>query len=111
VVWVAVSASDRRHGGQAAVRPLVSQMEAAAHGTVPSTNLFGGSLRVVAQSGSSVVTVDGIPAGECVSAGWDLVRKGVLTINGVTPVRVSAAKLNELCHDGDTATLVWAPKN
>ena len=57
------------------------------------------------------MTVEGVRPNECVSAGWDLVSKGVLTVNGVTPARVSAAKLNELCHNEDTATLAWVPKD
>jgi len=97
------------HSDQA-VRPLVAQMEAATRGNVPATNIFGGSLRASAQGGRTVVTVDGIPPGECMSAGWDLVRKGLLTVNGVTPKSVSAAKLNDLCHEEDLATLIWAPK-
>lgn len=91
-------------------RPLVAQMEAAAKGSAPATNIFGGALSVSQQGGHPVVTVAGVPPGECVSAGWDLVRKGLLTVNGATPNRVSAAILNELCHQEDSATLVWIPK-
>ncbi len=100
----------RSRNAEPAVRPLVAQIEAAAHGNVPAANIFGGSLRAMVQGGRTVVTVDGIPPGECVLSGFDLVRKGLLTVNGVTPNRVSAAKLNELCHDEDTATLIWSPK-
>ena len=39
-----------------------------------------------------------------------LYRLGAITINGVMPQRVSAAKLVELCNDGETATIVWLPK-
>ncbi|HXP97038.1 MAG TPA: hypothetical protein VN809_10030 [Telmatospirillum sp.] len=92
------------------VRPLIAQMEAAARGNAPPTNIFGGALKVAVQGGRTVVTVEGVPAGECVSSGWDLVRKGLLTVNGVTPNRVSAAILNELCHTEEKATLAWAPK-
>jgi hypothetical protein len=100
----------RDRSGDQQTRPLVAQMEAAVHGNIPATNIFGGALRVAVQNGRTVVTVEGIPAGECVSSGWDLVRKGLLTVNNVTPTRVSAAKLNDICHDDDTATLVWTPK-
>lgn len=91
-------------------RPLVVQMEAAAHGTVPASNLFGGTLSAAREGGHTVITVDGVPSGECVSAGWELVHKGLLTINGVTPNRVSANRINELCHAQDPATLIWMPK-
>jgi hypothetical protein len=93
------------------VRPLIAQMEAAVRGTASPTNIFGGALKVEVRGGQTVVTVDAVPAGECVSSGWDLVRKGLLTVNGVTPNRVSAAKLNELCHGEEKATLIWVPKS
>jgi hypothetical protein len=106
-----VNSGNDAKGPQEAVRPLVVQIEGALHGSIPATNLFGGSLRVTSEGGRSFVTVTGVPAGECVLAGWDLVRKGVLTVNGTTPLRVSAAKLNELCHEGEQATLRWTPKD
>lgn len=105
-IGVAIALRDREQS----VRPLVAQMEGATHGSIPATNIFGGSLRVAVQGGRTVVTVEGIPPGECVSSGWDLVRKGLLTVNGVTPPRVSAARLNDLCHEEDAATMVWSPK-
>ncbi|MDR3439640.1 hypothetical protein [Telmatospirillum sp.] len=92
------------------LRPLVAQVEAAVHGAAPPGNIFGGGLQVTRENGRVFVTLTGIPAGECVLSGWDLVRKGILTINGTTPNRVSAAILNELCHDDDTATLRWTPR-
>ncbi|PKU23478.1 hypothetical protein [Telmatospirillum siberiense] len=99
-----------RERGDPPTRPLVAQMEGATRGNIPAANIFGGALRVAVQGGRTVVTVEGIPPGECVSSGWDLVRKGLLTVNGVTPPRVSAAKLNDLCHEEDAATLIWSPK-
>lgn len=111
VLAIGLAIAFRDRGGEdQQVRPLIAQMEAATRGNIPASNIFGGALRVSVQNGRTVVTVEGIPAGECVSAGWDLVRKGILTVNGVTPNRVSAAKLNDLCHDEDTATLIWSPK-
>lgn len=109
---LAISLNSRQDARQNAdqSRPLVVQIEAAVHGQVPVTNLFGGTIRVSIENGRTTVTLTGIPAGECVLSGWELVRKGILTINGVTPIRVSAAKLNDLCHDDDTATLRWTPK-
>jgi hypothetical protein len=101
---------DDKSRSEPPVRPLVTQMQGAAHGSIPPTNLFGGELRVATENGRTFVTVTGIPAGECVLAGWDLVHRGILTINGVTPNRVSAALLNELCHQEDPATLKWTPK-
>lgn len=100
-----------RDRGDSGARPLVVQMEAATRGSIPASNIFGGSLRVTSQGGHLAVMVEGIPASECVASGWDLVRKGVLTINGVTPPRISAAKINDLCHEEDVATLIWVPKD
>lgn len=110
ILAIGLAVGLRGHSDQT-VRPLVAQMEAATRGNVPAVNIFGGGLKAAVQGGRTVVTVDGIPPGECVSAGWDLVHKGLLTVNGVTPNRVSAAKLNDICHEGDTATLIWSPKD
>lgn len=96
--------------GDVGKRPLVAQFEAAAKGSVPASNIFGGSVKVSSQGGHLLVTMSGVPAGECISSGWDLTHSGVLTVNGVTPIRVSAAILNELCHNDDPATMVWSPK-
>jgi hypothetical protein len=85
---------------------LATQMEAALHGAAPSLNVYGGPLMV--DQGS--VTAAGIPPGACVSVGWQLVRKGLLSVNGVMPSRVSAAKLSELCNLYDIATISWTPK-
>jgi hypothetical protein len=62
------------------------------------------------KSAGDPVTMHGIPPKVCVLAAWDLYRLGTIAINGVTPQRVSAAKLVELCNDGETATIVWTPK-
>lgn len=99
--------------GPAAATPeaFVEQMERAAQGVVFERNVYGGPIRVERKGGQATVTAEGIPPNICVSVGWKLVRKGLLNINGVTPLRVSAAKLSELCNqDESTATLVWSPK-
>ena len=89
---------------------LVRQMELAIDGTVAPHNLFGGSLKVERSAGQTSVTVENIPPKICVSAGWDLARKGVIVINGVAPQRISAGKLADLCNDQDVDTLTWLIK-
>ena len=90
---------------------LVQQMQQAAEGAPITENLYGGALVVERTGQTLVVTVDGIPPSICVSAGWKLVRKGLLSINGTTPNRVSAARLADLCNQGNaTAILAWIPR-
>ena len=96
---------------------LVEQMAAAAEGgpaaegAAPAQHVFGGALRVEGAAPAPLVVAEGVPPPACVSAGWALVRKGVLTINGVTPNRVSAIRVTELCNQGDgDATIAWMPK-
>ncbi|MBI3444449.1 MAG: hypothetical protein HY055_03605 [Magnetospirillum sp.] len=99
--------------GPAGASPEVfaEQMERAAQtsGVVP--HVFGGTITVERKGNQVTLTAEGVPPTACVSVGWKLVRKGLLTINGTTPLRVSAAKLSELCNQEDgPATLVWVPK-
>lgn len=93
------------------VDSFIAQMESAAQGSASSPNLYGGVLAAERHGASVTVTVSGIPPSICVSSGIKLVRKGLLTVNGETPVRVSAAKLTELCYQEEGgAMMVWMPK-
>lgn len=87
------------------------QIMDAPQGNGPDTHMFGGSLKVVLLGGRPVVVAEKVPAAICAASGWTLVRGGVLSINGVTPNRVSAGKITELCNseDGD-ASIMWSPK-
>lgn len=87
------------------------QVMDAAKGGGPDTHIFGGSLKVVSLGGRPVVVAEKVPPNICAASGWTLVRGGVLSINGVTPSRVSAGKITELCNseDGD-ASIMWTPK-
>lgn len=103
----------RPKAGPAAPSPeaFAEQMEQAAQGAPITTNLYGGTLRVERKNGLLTITADNIPPAICVSVGWKLVRRGLLGINGTVPLRVSAAKLSELCNQEDTnAVLTWTPK-
>ena len=87
------------------------QVMEAAQGGGPDTHMFGGSLKVVSLGGRPVVVAEKVPPRICAAAGWALVRGGVLSINGVTPTRISAGKITELCNteNGD-ASIMWSPK-
>jgi len=90
---------------------LVEQMTVAIQGDVPSNHVFGGALRRITRGDLPVVVAEAVPPRACAAAGWALVRKGVLTINGITPSRPSAARITDLCNHGDgDATLQWMPK-
>jgi hypothetical protein len=88
---------------------LVKQMQTAATGAVAPTHVFGGGLEVSREGSGLTITAKDVPSKACVSAAWRLAREGVVSINGITPVRISAGKLSELCADGE-ATISWAPK-
>lgn len=101
-------------GGNAAATPeaFAEQMEAVARnggGTI--AHVFGGTIRTERNGAMLALVADNVPPTACVSVGWKLVRKGLLSINGTMPLRVSAAKLAELCNQEDgPAVLTWIPK-
>ncbi len=89
---------------------LVQQMKAAALGRPMGALIFAHYPSVQRGAREILVSIDKIPPKVCVLASWDLYRLGAITINGVAPQRVSAAKLVELCNDGDSASLTWATR-
>lgn len=90
------------------VETLVGQMVAAAHGeSPPAFHALGGTLRTVYGNGRINVIASDVPASPCVKAGWRLAKLGTVIVNGVLPLKLSAAKLSELCEGG--ATLTWVP--
>lgn len=70
-------------------------------------NIYGGEL---IYNDNSIIATN-VPAVACVTAGNRLVKKGIITINDVTPVRVSSAILTELCYTNEKATLKFTPKH
>ena len=89
---------------------LVGQMKAALMGRPLGDPLFD-SYPVVSGAGrETMVTMAGVPSKVCVLASWDLYRLGTVTVNGVTPQRVSAARLVDLCNAASPATIIWSPK-
>ena len=89
---------------------VVAQMKAMVAGRPLGDPLFDNYPVMSGSSREPMVTMSGIPAKVCVLASWDLYRLGTISVNGVTPQRVSAAKLVDLCNDATPATIVWLPK-
>ncbi|MFD2233972.1 hypothetical protein [Phaeospirillum tilakii] len=109
-VWLLIRAD---HGvpSAAGAEQFLDHMVAAAGGVAPPPSPGGPVFHVERKSnGQIVVTAERVPPGPCVSAGWKLVRRGMLSINGITPTRVSAARLADLCNQSDSATVVWIPR-
>ncbi len=89
---------------------LLDQMHSAASGNAIASHAYGGGLTVTHGNGRKNVTAEGLPGKACVQVGWHLAKEGTIIVNGVMPARLSAAKLSELCSDGDGgATLTWVP--
>ncbi|CAA7611580.1 conserved hypothetical protein [Candidatus Terasakiella magnetica] len=108
--WWSNSRSDEASGGSEAKR-FAEQIFAAAQGNAPATHMFGGRLRVAMVGDRLAVIAEGVPPKICSASGWSLSHKGILTINGITPVRISSGKVTELCNseEGDAA-IMWMPK-
>jgi len=87
---------------------LQLQMQNAANGQIAPTHVFGGALVVQRGEGRIKVTAENVPSKACVQVGWRLAREGTIIVNGTLPLRLSAARLSELCS-GDGATLTWVP--
>lgn len=110
LLWNQGSAVD--DSGPSETDRFVAQMVRSAEGNPPPSHLFGGIIRVTAMNGVPVVIAEGVPPRICSASGMKLVKKGLLSVNGTTPTRVSSAIITELCNrDGGNATLMWAPKN
>lgn len=107
-LWAFVYGLDKRD----AVIDLVDQMKASAEGTIgPIHHVLGGRLYARREGGQVTVVVSDLRQKDCVQAGWVLMRRGIISINGMTPQRVSAAVLADLCAQGDDASkLEWSPK-
>jgi hypothetical protein len=90
---------------------VIGQMKAAVQGRPLGAALYGGYPVVSGAGRETMVTMTHVPSKVCVLASWDLYRLGTITVNGVTPTRVSAAKLVDLCNDGGAATIIWSPRS
>lgn len=110
LIWAVTLGADK----EMTVADLIDQMVVAADGSVgPTHHALGGRLYAKRDGDQVVVVANGLPQKECVQVGWTLMRRGIITINGVTPQRISAAILADLCAKGDDdlSKLEWAPKS
>ncbi|SRR5579859_234660 len=98
---------DARHEADA----VVGQMRAAMAGKPLRADLSESYPVVWGEGRDLMVTMTGIPAKVCVLVSWDLYRQGTITVNGITPQRVSAARLVDLCNEKTPATIIWSPKS
>jgi len=89
---------------------LVEMMKSAAAGRPLGDPLFDTYPSVTGSGREVLVVMSKIPPKVCVLASWELYRLGTVTVNNVTPQRVSAAKMVELCNAEETATLFWSPR-
>lgn len=90
---------------------FVEQLVAAAKGEAPPTHMFGGTLEHSSMNGMAVIVAREVPPRVCAATGMRLVKLGLVSINGVTPSRVSSAIVTELCNkEPGNATIMWAPK-
>jgi hypothetical protein len=99
-------------GGSSEPTParLVEQIIGASEGNRTPVHVYGGPLIVEGGSSGMIVTALDLPPKVCASAGWLLVRKGILSVNETTPNRVSAVVISELCNERETASISWTPK-
>lgn len=105
-LWLLATLNGPPAKAEASPEALLQQIQDAAAGVVQSPHVFGGNLQFM--PGDDLVVADAVPQKACVQAGWSLVRGGVLTVNGVTPQRVSAALLADLCSRNPAgARLEW----
>lgn len=91
---------------------FVAMMIESSQGNAPPSHMFGGAVRVTSMNGVPVVIAERVPPRICSASGMKLVKKGLLSVNGITPTRVSSAIITELCNKegGGDATIMWAPK-
>lgn len=90
---------------------LANEMAAVARGEPLGAHVFGGALESGRRRGRAFVTAKTVPATACVSAGWVLLSRGTVVINGKLPGRVSQTLLTELCKQKpEGAEIMWFPK-
>jgi hypothetical protein len=90
---------------------LVEELRSVAASRPIGTPMFGVFPAVLGSGRDMKIVVSKVPPKVCVLASWDLYRLGGITVNNVTPSRVSAAKLVELCNLEGTATITWFPNS
>ena len=90
---------------------LVEELRSVAASRPIGDPMFGVFPSVLGSGREMKIAVSKVPPKICVLASWDLYRLGGIAVNNVTPARVSAAKLVELCNLEATATIIWFPNS
>ena len=92
-------------------KKLTTQIIEVADGAEDAVNSFGGHIKRKKSDGHRVIVIDKVPPRVCAASGWELQHKGILTVNGVTPKRISSAIITEMCYNGGgDVTISWEPR-
>jgi len=92
-------------------KTFADQIYKVAEGEELTKHVFDGSIELIEREYLKTVVAKDVPPTACSASGMWLVKKGVLSINGVTPSRISSAIITELCNQEDgNATMEWTPK-
>ena len=90
---------------------FVSQMQKAANDRTTAAHAYGGILHVSQATGSTTVTASEVPNAICTSGSRELVRLGVVLINGQYSKKMEMDVIERLCAlSGDKARLTWRPR-
>jgi len=79
-------------------------------GPGPDRHIFGGRLSAITRRGHRLIVADDVPPEVCVSLAVRLSRRGVVSIGDVTPQRVSASRVSQLCHGEKSPQIAWEPR-
>jgi hypothetical protein len=92
-------------------KTFTAQMIAATTNAEEVESPFGGHVKQKTIDGKVKVVADKVPSRICAASGWQLVHQGILTVNGVTPKRVSSAIITDLCYSAKgEVSIMWEPK-
>ncbi len=92
-------------------KTFTGQMIASANSSEVVESPFGGHIKQQTVDGKQKVLADKVPNRICAASGWTLVHHGILTVNGVTPKRVSSAIITDLCYSAKgEVSIAWEPK-
>ena len=90
---------------------FVAQLTDVASGSGLVTHVFGGQVKREENGGRPAIIAEGVPQRVCGATAWMLSRKGIISVNGVTPRQVSRIGVIDLCNKNEgNVTIVWSPK-
>lgn len=89
---------------------FVNQMQKAAVDKVTAAHAYGGILHVSQATGTTTVTASEVPNAICTAGSRELVRSGVVLINGKYSKKMEVDVIERLCAlSGEKARLTWSP--